>query len=258
MKPAIGAWTERAIFASRARSPNSRGPVVVHPEAALEVDLAGVEAALPEERDRRRRALAPRVRGQGRSGHVPCERKLAQKRRSLAERSANPRGLSPIWRVVTDLARDDTSRWAGRAMSSGAPATLRAMAKRPSRIDLLELDIDLRLADLWREAADIGEWNPRGGRGLHARGLWQGLLRRAHRGQPGQPLRGARLPDPVAQRPSPRAAHQHPGAYNLRRGPEPAFRPSRARALGRGGARGLPALQSRSPAAAPRSSRRAS
>ena len=29
----------------------------------------------------------------------------------------------------------------------------------PSRIDLLELDIDLRLADLWREAADISEWN---------------------------------------------------------------------------------------------------
>ena len=33
------------------------------------------------------------------------------------------------------------------------------VAKRPSRIDLLELDIDLRLADLWREAAEIGEWN---------------------------------------------------------------------------------------------------
>jgi hypothetical protein len=33
------------------------------------------------------------------------------------------------------------------------------MAKRPSRIDLLELDIDLRLADLWREAADIDDWN---------------------------------------------------------------------------------------------------
>jgi len=33
------------------------------------------------------------------------------------------------------------------------------MAKRPSRIDLLELDIDLRLADLWREAAAIDEWN---------------------------------------------------------------------------------------------------
>ena len=36
------------------------------------------------------------------------------------------------------------------------PATV---AKRPTRIDLLELDIDLRLADLWREAADIDEWN---------------------------------------------------------------------------------------------------
>jgi hypothetical protein len=29
----------------------------------------------------------------------------------------------------------------------------------PTRIDLLELDIDLRLADLWREAAEIEEWN---------------------------------------------------------------------------------------------------
>jgi hypothetical protein len=33
------------------------------------------------------------------------------------------------------------------------------MSKRPSRIELLELDIDLRLADLWREASDISEWN---------------------------------------------------------------------------------------------------
>lgn len=31
--------------------------------------------------------------------------------------------------------------------------------ERPTRIDLLELDIDLRLADLWREAADVGEWS---------------------------------------------------------------------------------------------------
>jgi hypothetical protein len=33
------------------------------------------------------------------------------------------------------------------------------MAKRPSRIDLLELDIDLRLADLWREVGEIQEWS---------------------------------------------------------------------------------------------------
>src|ERR1043166_1338074 len=35
----------------------------------------------------------------------------------------------------------------------------RPMAKTPSRIDLLELDIDLRLTDLWREAAEISEWS---------------------------------------------------------------------------------------------------
>jgi hypothetical protein len=46
------------------------------------------------------------------------------------------------------------------AMPSEALSILRtAMSKRPSRIDLLELDIDLRLADLWREAAEISEWN---------------------------------------------------------------------------------------------------
>jgi len=32
------------------------------------------------------------------------------------------------------------------------------MAHTPTRIDLLELDIDLRLADLWREAAATQEW----------------------------------------------------------------------------------------------------
>ena len=33
------------------------------------------------------------------------------------------------------------------------------MSKRPTRIELLELDIDVRLADLWAEAAEVGEWN---------------------------------------------------------------------------------------------------
>lgn len=32
-------------------------------------------------------------------------------------------------------------------------------SRSPSRIDLLELDIDLRLADLWREAVDVDEWS---------------------------------------------------------------------------------------------------
>ena len=29
----------------------------------------------------------------------------------------------------------------------------------PTRIDLLELDIDLRLADLWREAEEVSDWS---------------------------------------------------------------------------------------------------
>ena len=33
------------------------------------------------------------------------------------------------------------------------------MVNKPSRIDLLELDIDLRITDLWREAGEISEWN---------------------------------------------------------------------------------------------------
>jgi hypothetical protein len=43
-------------------------------------------------------------------------------------------------------------------MSSDRARTLDAM-QAPTRIDLLELDIDLRLTDLWREAADVTEWN---------------------------------------------------------------------------------------------------
>ncbi len=42
--------------------------------------------------------------------------------------------------------------------SDGGP-TLFDMAQAPTRIDLLELDIDLRLADLWREASEVAEWN---------------------------------------------------------------------------------------------------
>ena len=37
--------------------------------------------------------------------------------------------------------------------------TLFDMGKRPTRIELLELDIDLRLTDLWREAGEVGEWS---------------------------------------------------------------------------------------------------
>ena len=45
------------------------------------------------------------------------------------------------------------------AMPSDPLPTLIHMSQRPSRIDLLELDIDLRLSDLWREAAGVTDWS---------------------------------------------------------------------------------------------------
>jgi len=33
------------------------------------------------------------------------------------------------------------------------------MERAPSRIELLELDIDTRLSDLWKETIEIEEWN---------------------------------------------------------------------------------------------------
>jgi hypothetical protein len=44
-------------------------------------------------------------------------------------------------------------------MPSDAISTLVLVFDHPSRIDLLELDIDLRLTDLWREAAEISDWS---------------------------------------------------------------------------------------------------
>jgi hypothetical protein len=44
-------------------------------------------------------------------------------------------------------------------MPSDPVSTVFAMAKNPTRIQLLELDIDLRLTDLWREAGEIEDWS---------------------------------------------------------------------------------------------------
>jgi len=44
-----------------------------------------------------------------------------------------------------------------RAVRSGTYAL--HMLNSPSRIDLLELDIDLRLNDLWREASEVTDWS---------------------------------------------------------------------------------------------------
>ena len=44
-------------------------------------------------------------------------------------------------------------------MPSDPMPTVIAVIEQPSRLDLLELDIDLRISDLWREASEIVEWN---------------------------------------------------------------------------------------------------
>ena len=108
---------------ARQSSPNSVGEVVVHPEAALEVDLAGRQPALEQGVDRR-------------FGRFP-RRHAGRAEMQFGEHAAERRG----WCRPT------------------AVPTLLRMSQRPSRIDLLELDIDLRLADLWREAAGISDWS---------------------------------------------------------------------------------------------------
>jgi len=73
--------------------------------------------------------------------------------------------VGPLRDKASGLSREGTRAGPNRIFPTEGSYAVRGgrylarMAKRPSRIDLLELDIDLRLTDLWREAADIGEWN---------------------------------------------------------------------------------------------------
>ena len=48
---------------------------------------------------------------------------------------------------------------ASMTIPSDPVRTLENVPVQPTRIDLLELDIDLRLTDLWREAVDVTDWN---------------------------------------------------------------------------------------------------
>ena len=144
------------------------GPWVVHPEAALEVDLAGLKPRSSRSSTAASRGLSREGSGPGRSEAVA----MPARRRDVP--SGEPMSSDPFLR------------------SSHGQA--------PTRIDLLELDIDLRLADLWREAADIDRVEPRGGRRVHARRVRQGVLRRADRGRPGSLCEEHGYRIPAAQR----------------------------------------------------------
>ena len=158
MKPAIGACTESAMSAARASSPKPRRELVAHPEAALEVDLA------------RREAVA--------------------------------RASAAI--AASGLSRDGTRagpKWSFRAIAAnldGRPSEralyARAMSERPTRIDLLELDIDLRLTDLWREAAGIEEWSLEVVSAFMRAAYGKGYCDALTEELPGRALRRPRLP----------------------------------------------------------------
>ena len=203
----------------------------------------------------------PRSRSPSRSG----PRSRSRTRCSRASSSGCDRRLGALLRAGTRAGpkcsrRSPSTRSLRRAVRS-ASSTLVSCPRRPSRIDLLELDIDLRLADLWREAAGIERMVARGRRRVHARGLRQGLLRRAHRGGPGSLCadHGYRVPerrDTAARRRLTRtaaAARPHgrarlsvravDGWLDWPRGTlEAQPRAARDRALRRRAARDLPAL----------------
>ena len=107
------------MSAARIASPSAGARLVVEPEAARESDLDGPVAA-------------PR-----------------EPRRGVLERG----GIRQPRRPHAHVAHAETLVRPTRFLP------FRPWLKKPSRIDLLELDIDLRLADLWREAGEISEWN---------------------------------------------------------------------------------------------------
>jgi hypothetical protein len=64
------------------------------------------------------------------------------------------RNASPVFPPKPGIFRS----FAGKALSDPV-LNLGPVSKAPSRIELLELDIDTRLCDLWREALEIQDWN---------------------------------------------------------------------------------------------------
>jgi hypothetical protein len=76
------------------------------------------------------------------------------------------------------------------------------MSPRPTRIDLLELDIDLRLSDLWREAADVSEWSLEVVAAFIRAAYGKGYCDALTEAEPGSLCveHGYRLPERVAER----------------------------------------------------------
>ena len=76
------------------------------------------------------------------------------------------------------------------------------MSRRPTRIDLLELDIDLRLSDLWREAVDVSDWSLEVMAAFIRAAYGKGYCDALTEAEPGSLCaeHGYRLPERVAER----------------------------------------------------------
>ena len=167
MKPAIGACTDRAMSCSRASSPKRGREVVVHPEPALEVDLA-------------RRHLLGEQRVDGRLGRLP---------RREPER-AEVEATRPSTR--------DSDAASGIAAGSASPSDGISTLEHMSQLPVTYRSARARYRPAARRSLAGGRGHhrlvARRRRGLHARRLRQGLLRRAHRGLARLALCRSRLP----------------------------------------------------------------
>ena len=127
MKPAIGACTERAMSCSRASSPNRAANVVVHPEPALEVDLAGREIRARAEPRRPPPATPARAPAPGRNAVCRAIRRRAY--RGPSDRASYPDFTCPTSPLVS-ICSSSTS-------TSGSPTS----GGRPPRISDWSLDV---------------------------------------------------------------------------------------------------------------------
>ena len=145
------------------------GRVVEHPDrhvqllAALGVAHEAGDRRVHRERDvalaRELAERARRSRSPSRSGPRSRSRRPSSPRSSSASTAASGRlprrdARGAVMQLSSHATREPTA-----SVRPTALPTLIPMAEQPIRIDLLELDIDLRLADLWREAAGISEWS---------------------------------------------------------------------------------------------------
>ena len=76
--------------------------------------------------------------------------------------SGSARGPTRIIRIPRSVGRVEADPPARGVRSSSAvrsPRDVQPTAKHPSPIELLELDIDIRIADLWAEMVEVDEWS---------------------------------------------------------------------------------------------------